>query len=48
MLKVDSPPQPCHRCHRPVVLAGLNGGRQWVHLGTLRAQCGPPNWVRAA
>lgn len=46
-MKVDSPPQPCSRCHRQVVLAGYSWGRQWVHLGTWRPQCGPPSWALA-
>jgi hypothetical protein len=44
-MNVDSPPQPCPRCQRPVLLAGFSWGRQWVHLGTWRPQCGPPAWV---
>jgi hypothetical protein len=44
-MNVDSTPQPCPRCHRPVLLAGYSWGRQWVHLGTWRPQCGPPSWV---
>lgn len=46
-MKIDSPPQPCEHCQRPVVLGGFSWGRQWVHLGTWRPQCGPPSWAAA-
>jgi hypothetical protein len=37
---VDSSPQPCPQCARPTVLATYGWGRQWVHVGTWRPQCG--------
>jgi hypothetical protein len=44
-MTIDSAPQPCPRCQRPTVLASCTWGRQWVHLGTWRPQCGAPSWA---
>lgn len=44
-MKLDSTPQPCQSCQRPVLLASYSWGRQWVHLGTWRPQCDPPAWA---
>lgn len=44
-MKLDSTPQPCPSCQRPVSLASYSWGRQWVHLGTWRPQCDPPVWA---
>lgn len=44
-MKLDSTPQPCPSCQRPVLLASFSWGRQWVHLGTWRPQCDPPAWI---
>jgi hypothetical protein len=42
---IDSAPQPCPQCQRPTVLASYTWGRQWVHVGTWRPQCGAPSWM---
>ncbi|SHG62679.1 hypothetical protein [Streptoalloteichus hindustanus] len=47
-MSVDSTPQPCPHCLRPTVLVSHGWGREWVHLGTWRRQCGAPVWMRAA
>ncbi|MEV6877342.1 hypothetical protein [Amycolatopsis sp. NPDC051128] len=48
-MPIDSAPQVCPQCQRPTVLVSHAWGRQWVHLGTWRPQCGAPPWaVRAA
>ena len=44
-MHIDSPPQPCPRCSRSTVLATYHWGRQWVHVGTWRPQCGWPGWA---
>ena len=48
-MPIDSAPQTCPQCRRPTVLVSQAWGRQWVHVGTWRPQCGIPSWaVRAA
>jgi hypothetical protein len=45
----DSPQQPCPHCARPMMLVADRTQRQWLHLGTRRTQCGPPElaWLEA-
>jgi len=38
-MPIDSTPQPCPRCLRTTVLVSYPWGRQWLHAGTLRAEC---------
>jgi hypothetical protein len=42
---IGGPPQPCPHCHRPTVLMLHGWGRQWVHVGTWRPQCGALSWA---
>ncbi|MDQ7805456.1 hypothetical protein Q5425_17040 [Amycolatopsis sp. A133] len=44
-MSIDSVPQTCPRCRRPTVLMSHAWGRQWVHVGTWRPQCGNPHWA---
>lgn len=44
---VDSPPQPCPRCLRPTVLVSYPSRRQWIHVGTQRADCGGQRFALA-
>jgi hypothetical protein len=44
-MHIDSAPQPCPHCARSTVLATYHWGRQWVHVGTWRPQCGWPGWT---
>jgi hypothetical protein len=46
---VDSAHQPCPHCARPTVLITDCLERQRLHLGTMRAECGPPElaWLEA-
>jgi hypothetical protein len=45
----DSAHQPCPHCARPTVLATDGLDERWIHLGTWRTQCGPPElaWLEA-
>lgn len=45
-MTIDSVPQPCPKCQRTTVLVSHTWGRQWVHVGTWRPQCGAPAWAR--
>ncbi len=44
-MPVDSVPQPCPHCVRPIVLTTRGSGRRWVHVGTWRQHCGEPTWM---
>ncbi|MEV7096651.1 hypothetical protein AB0M80_27735 [Amycolatopsis sp. NPDC051045] len=44
-MSIDSVPQACPQCQRPTVLVSRTWGRQWVHVGTWRPQCGVPSWA---
>jgi hypothetical protein len=48
-MHVDAAHQPCPHCARPTVLVTDRVGRRWLHLGTWRTQCGPPElaWLEA-
>jgi hypothetical protein len=48
-MPIDSTPQPCLRCLRPTVLVTRSWGREWIHVGTWRSQCGGHlGWRRPA
>jgi hypothetical protein len=42
---IGGAPQPCPQCQRPTVLMLHGWGRQWVHVGTWRPQCGALSWA---